>query len=402
MNTLMSGCPDIYGKIESHGRNRQRVEDDKKITEHNRKLIIGYCDHQKRQQLSIHTTDKVLCTLARIGKLTQKPFDQLKREDCEKIVDSIMDSQDIGVKWKADTLKNLKTFLKWVKKTDGDYPKEIKWLTVKNVKASPVNPKDFLTVEDVKNMSEGETNLRNKAFLLTLWESGMRVGSLATLRIGDIQVDEEGTGAFIVMREGVASKTGHWKVPMFYFWSSLNQWLLSHPRKDDRDAYVFCDLSHKVGEPISYSSLKKIWRNALKRVKLTGKKTNIHSVRHSSISHFAQSGLLTQQELCMKYWGQPHSAQLNRYVHIDMDAMMGKLKGKRKQVENARPKTCIFCGVTNDALTNRCVGCGKSLTPGDEIEEQRRQYKLAVEFNNYLKANNPVLLKELNKQAQGG
>ncbi|MBU0762207.1 MAG: hypothetical protein KKD39_04225 [Candidatus Altiarchaeota archaeon] len=65
MKQLNGNTPDIHGIVKRHGRSRERLEADERINLHNRKLILGYCDYQRRQQLSIHSTDKVLITLAR-------------------------------------------------------------------------------------------------------------------------------------------------------------------------------------------------------------------------------------------------------------------------------------------------------------------------------------------------
>jgi len=387
---------DIYAVNARHKRTRQHVEEDERILRANRQHIIDFDDDMRRRQLSVHSRDKVTLILQRCGRLVKKDFKSMQRPDVEKLVDAILDAEDIGQSWKVETQKYFKVFSKWLYKSD-EYPDSVKWIHPKPVKVPMINPDHFVNVDEIKKMADTETHTRNRAMLKTLWETGLRVGTLLTLKMGDIERDPEGDGCLINMGDGVQSKTGLWKVPMFYFWTDLADWLQQHPRKEDPQAYIFCDLNGHPGEPISYAAICKVWRAALKRCKINRVKINIHSVRHSSISWFAQSGLLTTQEVCAKYWGTAHSGMISRYVHVSAKQTMAKLKGKAPVVENPRPKTCPRCGVVSDAFEKECRGCHKSLTPQDANDHNLMLLGMARKLEKLLKENNPQLLAEMQK-----
>lgn len=392
---------DIYQVNLRHKRTRQHVEEDADILPENRKHILDFDDDMRRRQLSVHSRDKVVLILQRCGRLVKKDFKLMKRPDVEKLVDAILDAEDIGPSWKTEMQKYFKVFSKWLHKTD-DYPDSVKWLKPKKPKTPMINPEHYVTVEEIKKMADTEAHPRNRAMIKTLWETGLRVGTLLTLRMGDVERDPEGDGCFLNMGEDVESKTGKWKVPVFYFWTDLADWLQQHPRKEDPTAFIFSDLNGHPGEPISYAAACKVWRAALRRCEIKRVKVNIHSIRHSSISWFAQSGLLTTQEICAKYWGTAHSGMINRYVHVNAKQTMAKLKGKTPAIDNPRPKTCVRCGIVNDAFETECRGCHKSLTPAAETDHQRKLLGMAIQLDRLIKEGNPELYAELHKMNPGG
>ena len=51
-------------------------------------------------------------------------------------------------------------------------------------------PREMLTIEEVKKLAKHTNNLRDRCFILILYESGARIGELLNLKIKDIEFDK--------------------------------------------------------------------------------------------------------------------------------------------------------------------------------------------------------------------
>ncbi len=93
----------------------------------------------------------------------------------------------------------------------------------------------MLTPEEVARLAEHAVNLRDKALIWPLYESGARAGEVLALRVGDVERTEYGA-LRIYFPEG---KTGRRSVPLFEAAvPNLLLWLKNHPRYDDKTAVV--------------------------------------------------------------------------------------------------------------------------------------------------------------------
>jgi len=63
--------------------------------------------------------------------------------------------------------------------------------------------KDLLTEEDIKKMINVADNIRNKAFISLLYESGCKIGEMLSIKIKDIIFDEFG---FIISIGGMKQR----------------------------------------------------------------------------------------------------------------------------------------------------------------------------------------------------
>jgi len=82
---------------------------------------------------------------------------------------------NIFVKW-----VNGSVFYRWLRKCE--HPEEVSWIRIK-VKSAPKLPEELLTVEEINKLVNAAEHVRDKAFILTLYESGCRIGELLALQI---------------------------------------------------------------------------------------------------------------------------------------------------------------------------------------------------------------------------
>ena len=130
-------------------------------------------------------------------------------------------------------------------------------------------PEELLTIDEVKALAEATNNLRDKAIVLTLYESGARVGEFLSLKIKHIQFDKYGA---LIMLHG---KTGMRRVRLVASVPALSAWLNIHPFKDDKEAWLWAGLSPvNKGDKLSYQGLKNMLADLAKKAGI--KRRSIH------------------------------------------------------------------------------------------------------------------------------
>ncbi|HIH69355.1 MAG TPA: tyrosine-type recombinase/integrase [Methermicoccus shengliensis] len=82
--------------------------------------------------------------------------------------------------------KTLKKFFRGLEKDD-----LVNWFTLGNVETK-VSPQDLITEEEFRKMLDACLNSRDRAFLSLLYETGARIGEIASMRIKDVLFDEYG------------------------------------------------------------------------------------------------------------------------------------------------------------------------------------------------------------------
>jgi len=380
---------DIHNFTRKVENARKRVAEDKKIKKINKKHVLSFDDHLARQRRSLAYRDKCLCIFKEIGHYTKHDFNQLAdREDIEPIVEAIQAGDHHSVEWRVHMLKTFKTFYKWLKKSEV-MPPEVKWINTQRPKNPKINPNQLVTVDEIRIIADRPKLYRDQVFIKLLWESGCRIGEFLGLRIRD--VEELDDSCFLHVTQ---SKTELRQVFVFMFYEDLKKWLLQHPGRCDPENPLWCNMNQEGGKkPLCYNSAVKIFKKAINKTEIQNKKTNLHSLRHSSISHFIQSGELTESEIKMKYWGNLNTQQMDRYGHIDLYKMADRVTGKNGNGVEAR-KACMYCGNLVSVSADKCDRCGKSLDYGHTMNHKRFLLEVAEMFNRQMK-DDPEFAKQI-------
>lgn len=192
----------------------------------------------------------------------------------------------------------------------------------KLIKANPVvlltSPKkaeklpDFLTVEEMEKIlnTPSEKNwqcLRDKAILELLYSTGIRVGELTSLRIGDIDFFQE-----ILKVKGKGKKERI--VPVGRY--ALNALIeYTEKRPPARGQFVFLN---KYGKRLTERSVERIIDKYAKKAGI-GKKITPHTFRHTFATHMLDRGadLRTVQELL----GHERITTTQIYTHLTVEKL---------------------------------------------------------------------------------
>lgn len=242
-----------------------------------------------------------------------------------------------------------------------------------------------LAPEEVGRIASGTTNLRDRAFVLVLYESGARAGELLGLRLQDVTRSEH--GGFLLHVDG---KTGKRTIPLFESAvPALSAWLAAHPAKDEPTSplWVQTQATDRLGTAVGYGGMFKVIRLAAKRAGVE-KPINPHNFRHSRASAVAQNPAISTSVL-EKYFGwRAGSSMAATYVHLSgrevEDAMaraIGVEKPQAPKKSSSLPRTCGRCSFVNDAASKYCGQCASplDLAAVEELEKiEAKQSKLAM------------------------
>jgi len=181
--------------------------------------------------------------------------------------------------------------------------------------SSPKKPDrlpDFLTVEEVEKIlnipsEKNWQSLRDKAILELLYSTGIRVGELTSLKIGDIDFFQE-----LIKVKGKGKKERI--VPVgSYALKALIEYIEKRPDKKEKSVFL-----NKYGKPLTERSVERIIDKYSKKAGI-GKKITPHTFRHTFATHMLDRGadLRTVQELL----GHERITTTQIYTHLTVEKL---------------------------------------------------------------------------------
>jgi site-specific recombinase XerD len=167
--------------------------------------------------------------------------------------------------------------------------------------------------EDMETLLSVIESIRNRALILLLLRTGLRIGELLDVKISDIILPERK----ILIYLGEKNYQGR----VVYFGedaeSALKDWLEVRNKQKD---YLFYSPSH---DKITYAAVRKVMTILLKRAGLSNKGYSLHSLRHTFATDMLNAGLrleVLQQllghqsvEVTMRYAKMSDTTRENEY-----------------------------------------------------------------------------------------
>ena len=201
------------------------VKNDGELSDYNRKTIMRFVWDLQTEGISTPRQVKYLRILPPIAKLLKKDFNKADVDDIKRVVNQVNQSE--FAEWtKSDYRVTLKRFYRWLRGLPkGENPPETRWITIGGG-GKRILPEELLTPEDITKIVEVCENSRNRALVLSIYETGGRIGELLNLRRKHIQFDQY--GAFLI----VSGKTGDRRVRIIEASPALAQWMNDHPLND--------------------------------------------------------------------------------------------------------------------------------------------------------------------------
>jgi len=326
---------------------------------------------------------KYISTLKKIATIIRKDFEDITKED---LIDYVRDIElnDAYSDWtKHDYKVTLKKFYKLFKGDGVEYPEEVKWIKIKKKINNNKLPDELITTDEIKAMTSAASNLRDRAIVITLYESGARAGELLNIKIKHVVFDKYGA---LVMLDG---KTGMRRIRLVASVPALSGLLDVHPFRNDKEAWLWLGSSTlNRNERLSYVGLNKLL-NGLAEKASVKKPVNPHNFRHSRATELAKS--LTEAQLCMIMGWVQGSTQASIYVHLsqrDTDNAILKLHGLLDVEEEGAglmAVKCPRCRQNNVPGSKFCRSCGMALDIQYAMEAENRDNQVGMQVIEALK-----------------
>ncbi len=373
----------IYN-IERKVQNQLKMLDNLNIDNVAKEKIRDFINDLVLQGLTEHRQYFYLDKLKVVAEILGPRFLNPSKEDIKQVVNNIMTKSYKG--WTVQGyLTTLKKFYKWLNGNE-EYPECVKW--IKKLPDNKLNgkPETIITEEEYHRLIDACKNLRDKAMIALLWDSGMRIGELLTMKVSDWITDQYGAIAMI------KGKTGSRRIRVIG--NSIvyvNEWLQQeHSDKNNPDSPLFTLRNNTNGE-IEYATFRKVLETAQKQAGIN-RRIHAHLFRHTTATRYA--GTLTEQIL-ESQMGWVHGSKMsNIYVHLsgrdtDREVLRAngiEMQGEKDRIKQQLPKRCKRCDKENPSDATFCIRCGM---PFDETIALEYEQKIDT-IENTLKSSNII------------
>ncbi len=265
--------------------------------------------------------------------------------------------------------------------------------TVSGSNGASFDPDDVLTREEIQEMLDAAEYPRDRAIFALLIYTGMRNHALRTLRVGDIDLENDRWQFNEEHEEGLkgAHETGQ-KRPLLGAKHAVREWLSYHPAPDDPDAYLITGLP-KYGQADPYNPVDgSTVRRALQRMAentdnpaIQDKPVHPHMMRHNFVTICKRDYELPDETVKFLIGHVKGSKVMETtYSHLsdeDDDLRAEIASGEREELPEDSPLTptlCPTCGESLDPQAKACPMCATVFTPGakqtiDEIDADMKE-----------------------------
>ncbi len=266
---------------------------------------------------------------------------------------------------------------------------------------------DIISEEEIKQVIEKCPNIRNRAFISLLHETGMRAGEILNIRYKDIR---EKNRLIVIKIDG---KTGIREVPILFSKPYLTQHLNAMGCFEPMD-YIWKlegNFNKNKNRALGHGGATRLVHDAFVEAGLGHKKHNLHYFRHSRATINAE--FMSDSMLC-KYFGWTiGSRQVATYVNmstLDIEKVILTKNGLtevEKQESPMKPKECPGCHYKdNPSTANYCQKCSSPLSMKVVMEADK---KMKQETDNTIRrlmqiVNDPEEMKQFEefKKSLGG
>jgi len=353
---------DIYESPKRLDYVLKKIREDSEIIDSNKELLFKFHQFCIVEGLSLSRVIRCLYAIRSFAEWTKKDFNDCKKEDVSNLIVELEKSK-YAHSTKQEMRMTLRKFFKWLRGTEG-YPEEVRELKCHRTLSNNKLPEELLTEDDVKLLINSTDKKRDKALIAVLYESGVRIGELLSLRMKHIKFDRYGAQLL------VDGKTGMRRTRIIASVSYLQDWINEHPQKDNPDAPLWI-LEKKVKE-LNHKDIQRILRKIKKRSGIK-KRTNAHNFRHSRATFLAN--YLTDAVMKEMFGWVQSSKMASVYIHMsgkNVDDALLKLYGIKNEVESDESKflskKCERCGEENPPTNKFCNKCGMTLDKKTMIE----------------------------------
>jgi integrase len=378
----------IHGKARYDLARAIRKAEDDEIGEDNKKLILKFIKQHFSKGISEPRCVKMLPILRNLSRLSPTYLGVLDKDNLIELLLRIRSMEKHAEATKEDYVLILKQFFKWYEDEDErlfhedrltrqkaiQFYKYLRDSRRKNCRRK-IDPSDIITELDISELVKRCGNVRDRAFMRLLHESGCRIGEILSMKIKDVKLLSDGRGNI-----HVDGKTGQRRLPIVYSVPYLRDLLDSHEFKDYPNEYLWrCEIGSHRRKALeyrgAYNIVRDVWEKLPTEHQSKQKPHNPHAFRHSRATLLAPH--LSYELLCKFMGWTAGSKEARTYVHLcpeDLDnAYFGKMGLETRQSKpGLEVVTCPFCGTHNSKHDDHCKKCSRAMNSETVIIDSAR------------------------------
>lgn len=277
-------------------------------------------------------------------------------------------------------------------------------------KSSTPDPDRLPTPNTVRKLVKHSTNNRDKAFIMTIWSTGGRIGEILGLKWKDLRFKTKDGGEIAQVHFRNTKTGGDRKVPIRAGVTYLKKWKKESMESENPEKFIFHNLDN--GEQLGYRGARKIVQRSSKKKgeKLIDSKIklNFHAFRKARASFLAAKGM-NQATLCEYMGWVQGSDQASVYIGLaesDKEDSIMDMAGLETTVEDRQkdllPVKCHNpeCRTLNPFESENCKECGEVLTSSQMFEKVQIEEKTDQFMEEIIKSNTKFKPEEINQKAE--
>lgn len=221
-----------YDKIFEQAMRRLKSSAD--VSDEDKASIAELVEHLLVKGISKQRSVKYINHLIVLARTAGHALGKLDRKGVEALVSRI-NAANYTEHTKHDYKVILKKYFQWLRRCDEEeqeYPEEVRWVKTRFKKKRLV-PEALIKPEEVAKLAGAADNQRDRAFVLTHYDGGFRIGETLSMRVINVEFDKY---TAVVRVDG---KTGPRRVRLTISTPALASWLSVHPFRNDPDASVW-------------------------------------------------------------------------------------------------------------------------------------------------------------------
>ena len=269
----------------------------------------------------------------------------------------------------------LKRFYKWLLGNNETYPECVKWLKIKSPhRSNEKKPEPIISEKELSKMLDATLNVRDRALISLLYDSGCRISELLTMDRRDLGFDQYGAKITVSGKTGVRTVRIVGDSVIY-----LREWLKAHPDGQNPDAPLFTRVDGNVKERMEYEQVHAMLKKVLKRAGIT-RRIYPHLFRHTRATLLSTN---LKEPLLEKTMGWVHGSRMTQtYVHLtdaDLDNAILRshgIKPPETSPELPHPKECPRCGEPNASDARYCRKCWLPLNIEEAMKQSQRLEKI--------------------------
>ncbi len=288
--------------------------------------VLSYLQHMYRRNCRpktiCSTASSLVLILLFVKQRGKEYLELIVRQDLEAFVEH---EQDRGMKPKTIhfRLQNLYAFFRYLVKENVIGPELLEHKIRLRV---PQSLPKAIGTPDILRLLSVLDHTRDRAMILTLLRTGMRIGELLSLRVNDVDLTEQ----TVKIYQGEKNSIGRVVYLSDDACAALSLWL---QERNPRKSYLF--YGHRG--PLGYTSSRQRFIDYLDKAGLAGKGYTLHCLRHTFATDLLNAGMRLE---CLQ--------QLLGHSKIEVTRIYARLTDATREEEYFRAMAKIERGETDE------------------------------------------------------